>query len=412
MTTLTSSDPAARGRAFVSSRLLCAALFLFLIVSLRSASALESAGMPSPWTRIPNLPSDPALTAVTSVSETNFVLASTQAYWPALWELSLSGETGTYRSLPLTTTLVTSCYYGTDAFTSLATVQTGGAYRVVAGSWRTISLVNLAEGSTNVLQPVFDWCWDPSTLYRITGSRIGFGIGFNGSRSGANGVDISTSSNVFFGNTQSFTNRAPTNGVTVYYDQATGQPVALSDCRGVAWSDDIQWQFGSRLYTTNAGAAWIEYGTNWLGNPILFTMGQVDAFGSRMIGLSAGRLYVGHVGGEMRELPLPVDVRWFRIDHAFGRVFLGSTDAIYFAPVALLDPHSVRIGLEPGRIVIRADNLASSGNCTVQMSPSLLGNSWSNVATLSVAELQAGFDISNFGQFKSQFFRVLQNPEP
>ena len=363
-----------------------------------------------PWTRIPNPPSDPEFcTAITSISETNFVLASTQAHWPALWELSLSGETGTYRSLPLSTALVESCYYGTDAFTSLATVKTGSTYRAVAGSWRTISLVDLAN-STNVLQPVFDWCWDPSSVQRISGSRIGFGIGFNGARSGANGVDITTSANVFFGNMQSFTNWTPTNGITLYYDKATGQPVAIADSRGVAWSDDIQWQFGSQHYTTNAGATWIVYGTNGVGNPLSFAVGQVDAFGSRMIGLSAGRLYIGHVGGMMRELPLPADVRWFRIDHAFGRVFLGSTDAIYFAPVALLDPHNVRIGLDAGRIVIGADNLAAAGICTVQMSPSLLGNNWSNVASLSVADLQAGYAITNAGRFSNLFFRVLQAP--
>lgn len=365
--------------------------------------------MPPPWTRIPNLPSDPALTAITSVSDTNFVLASTQADWPALWELSLSGGTGMYRPLPLTTALVESCYHGTDAFTSLATVKTGSTYRVVAGSWRTISLVDLAN-PTNVLQPVFEWCWDPSSVQRITGSLIGFWIANFGSRSGANSVDISTSSDVFFGNTQSFTNWTPTNGVALYYDRSSGQPVALSDCRGVAWSDDIQWQFGSQHYTTNAGGNWFEYGSNRLGNPLFFTMGQVDAFGSRMIGLSAGRLYIGHVGMEMHELPLPVDVRWFRIDHAFGRVFLGSTNEIYFAPIALLDPHNVRIELESGHIVIGADNLASSGNCTVQMSPSLLGNSWSNVASLSVADLQAGYAITNAGRFSNLFFRVLQAP--
>lgn len=407
MKTLSLSVPAARGRTWVLSRLLCVALFL--IVHLRSVSAFGLADMPPPWTRIPNLPSDPALTAITSVSDTNFVLASTQADWSALWELSLSGGTGMYRPLPLTTALVESCYHGTDAFTSLATVKTGSTYRVVAGSWRTISLVDLAS-PTNVLQPVFDWCWDPSSVQRITGSRIGLWIANFGSRSGANSVDISDSSSVFFGNSQNFTNWMPTSGVTLYHDKTTGQAVALSDCRGVAWSDDIQWQFGSQLYTTNAGGKWIEYGTNRLGNPLFFTMGQVDAFGNRMIGLCAGRLFIGHVGREMRELPLPVDVRWFRIDHAFGRIFLGSPDAIYFAPVAMLVPHNVRIGLDAGSLVIGADNLASAGNCIIQMSPSLLCNSWSNVASLSVAELQSGYAISNADGYSNLFFRVLQLP--
>ena len=210
----------------------------------------------------------------------------------------------------------------------------GGQFRVVAGSGGGVSIVDISvPNASNVLHPIFSWCWDQSTLWRVSGSRIGISIANYGSLSGLAGVDVETGEFISFRGA-AFTVLSR-NGVDVYRTASTGAPVAIYDARGCGWTDDIQLQLGYTKYSTNAGTNWSAY-LDEHGQPTTtsFYAGELDEIGGFLFGKKSGALVAGRLGWSLRNIPLPGYVYWFRIDHAFNRIFVGTSDSIYYASVA------------------------------------------------------------------------------
>ena len=367
---------------------------------------------PEPWQALPNLPRRPSNTSIVSVGESEFVVAGTRRSNPGLWNLNVDPVTGAeqYIELPFAPASTWSCFGGNfSGFTGLKSGFFDGEHRVLAGSGRTVSIIDI-DDPEDVLQILTNWCWDPSSLGRIVGSTVGITIANFGARSGKNGLDVLGGEFVRLGGVA----HSPVTGVNIFTSEETGEVVAVVDRRGLAWTGDLTTLLGQSEYSVDAGQTWQRYGQDRDGRDLEFrSTGDVELLDDgTLVGCAQQELYIGKVGHPLDRVATPAvaGVHGIEVDLPFARVFAHGSGVMYYADTDellafVLAGKTARLKLDrqAGGYSLKLEG-EGAALFTVQVSTDLVA--WRDLTDLVPLGWEMAIDPADHEQ--EAFFRAVQ----